>query len=140
MKLFETIQRAYVRYRLKQEMKRLNIPFGKGEDVLASLEDKVNAMRYKEQEQNKGRFDEMLAELPLEVYELLATCDTCHEVDVVGASKDLNETLAHAKEGYGMVMDDDNVMHLYRTAVVKVTREMVYTPEQIAYEKDLDNK
>lgn len=140
MKLFEKIQRAYVRYHLKREMKRMNIPFGKGEDVLAKLEDKVNERRIQEQQLNKGRFDEMLGELPMEVYEVLATCDTCHEVDIAGGSHDLNEAFYHAKQGYGMVMDDDNVMHFYRTAVVKVSREVVYTPEQVSYEKDLDNK
>lgn len=140
MKLFEKIQRAYVRYHLKREMKRMNIQFGKGEDVLAKLEDKVNQRRIQEQEQNKGRFDELLGELPFEVYEVIATCDTCHDVDIVGASPDLFEALEHAKQGYGMMMDDDNVMHLYRTAVVKQNRELIYSPEQVAQEKDLDNK
>jgi hypothetical protein len=140
MKLFEKIQRAYVRYHLKREMKRLNIPFGKGEDVLEQLENKVNEARIHQQSHNKGRFDELLRELPFEVYEVIATCDTCHDVDIVGASPDLFEALENAKQGYGMAMDDDDVMHFYRTAVVKQNRELIYSPEQVAQEKDLDNK
>lgn len=134
------IKRIVMNIALKRQMKKLNIPFGKGEDVVARTEAVINQMRQAREESNKGRFDELLSELPFEGYEVLATCDTCHEVDIVGCAPTLEEALAHAKEGCGMTMDDENVMHHYRTAVIKMNRELIYTPQQVSYEKDLDNK
>ena len=133
------LQRWLVRKQVERAMREMNIPFGKNEDVLKKVKDQIEKKQAEMREKKKDEFDDLLLELPYEAYEVLATCNTCAQTDIIGASPDMFEALEVAKANNRLHVDEKHVPHVYRAAVVKISRELVFSPEDVEQEKRKDN-
>jgi hypothetical protein len=62
------------------------------------------------------------------MYEVVITCTECDGVACIGMTDSLFEAKEKAVESETMVMDDDNQLHNYISAVAEVSRRVVWTP------------
>jgi hypothetical protein len=62
------------------------------------------------------------------MYEVVITCTECDGVACIGMTDSLFEAKERAVESEKMVMDDDNQLHNYISAVAEVSRRVVWTP------------
>ena len=62
------------------------------------------------------------------MYEIVITCTECDGVACIGMTDSLFEAKEKAVESETMIMDDDNQLHNYISAVAEVSRRVVWTP------------
>lgn len=123
MGIMNSVLKQVVRARAKQELKKMNIPIPKGKDVFEVMQEQID------QHMSKLRgprpdFDKQLALLPLTSYQVVGTCEACEDVGIIGETNNLNEAVELAVLNHEMKMDEDNVVHNHRTAVLKIIREI----------------